>query len=173
MQESYVIYGAGGHAKVIVDLILILGGKIECVFDDNIKEEDVTFMNIQVLKYNSDLFSDSKLIIAIGDNFVRNKISLKLSHDFATLIHPSASVSELASIGKGSVVLSNAVIQAEVTIGEHSIVNVGACIDHEAIVSNFVHIAPMVYVGSSSVIQNGVKINPGAIISRNSEISEN
>ena len=173
MEKSYVIYGAGVHAKVIVDLILEHGGKVECVFDDNVKEENATFMGIPVLKYNEELYRDSKLIIAIGDNKVRKALIHKLKHNFATLIHPKASVSEFALIGKGTVVLANAVIQAEVSIGDHSIVNIGACVDHEVSISDFVHIGPMAYIGGAALIQNGVKIDPGVVVLRNTEIVEN
>lgn len=173
MEKSYVIYGAGGHAKVIIDLVLEHEGKVECVFDDNIEEENTTFMGVPVLKYNEELYRDSKLIIAIGDNKTRKVLANKLKHNFATLIHPKASVSEFALIGKGTVVLANAVIQAEVSIGDHTIVNIGACVDHEVTLSDFVHIGPMAYIGGAALIKNGVKIDPGVIVLRNTEIAEN
>ncbi|NQX55196.1 NeuD/PglB/VioB family sugar acetyltransferase [Pedobacter panaciterrae] len=173
MEKSYVIYGAGGHAKVVIDLVLEHEGRIECVFDDNVEEENATFMGIPVLKYDSESYKDSRLIIAIGDNKVRKALTHKLKHNFATLIHPKASVSEFALIGKGTVVLANAVIQAEVSIGDHTIVNIGACVDHEVSISDFVHIGPMVYIGGAALIKNGVKIDPGVIVLRNTEIAEN
>ena len=173
MEKSYVIYGAGGHAKVIVDLVLEHGGKVECVFDDNVVEENATFMGIQILKYSPEVYKESRLIIAIGDNEARKSLTHKLKHNFATLIHPKASVSEFALIGKGTVVLANAVIQAEVSIGDHSIINIGACVDHEVSISDFVHIGPMAYVGGAAVIKNGAKIDPGVIVLRNTEVAEN
>lgn len=173
MEKSYVIYGAGGHAKVIVDLILEHRGKIECIFDDNVEEENATFMGIPVLKYSCELYRNSKMIIAIGDNKIRRLLTSKLKHNFATLIHPKASVSEFALIGKGTVILANAVVQAEVSIGDHSIINIGACVDHEVSISDFVHIGPMAYIGGAALIKNGVKIDPGVIVLRNTEIAEN
>ncbi|ATP57949.1 transferase [Pedobacter ginsengisoli] len=172
MEKSYVIYGAGGHAKVIVDLILEHNGTVECVFDDNV-EENATFMSIPVLKYDPELYKHSKMIIAIGDNNVRRLLAHKLKHNFATIIHPKASVSEFALIGRGTVVLANAVVQAEVSIGDHSIVNIGACVDHEVSISDFVHIGPLAYIGGAALIKNGVKIDPGVIVLRNTEIAEN
>jgi len=173
MEKSYVLYGAGGHAKVIVDLILELNGRIECVFDDNVEVENATFMNFPVLKYHADLHKDSKMIIAVGDNNARKAIASKLKHSFGNLTHPKASVSDFALIGKGTVVLANAVVQAEVSIGDHSIVNIGACVDHEVSISDFVHVGPMVYIGGGAVIKHGVKIDPGVIVLRNTEIAEN
>jgi len=173
MEKSYVIYGAGGHAKVVIDLVSEHGGNVECVFDDNVEEENATFMGIPILKYNEEIYKTSKLIIAIGDNKIRKAITHKLKHSYATLIHPKASVSEFALIGKGTVVLANAVIQAEVSIGDHTIVNIGACVDHEVSIADFVHIGPMVYIGGAAVIKNGVKIDPGVIVLRNTEVVEN
>jgi acetyltransferase EpsM len=69
--------------------------------------------------------------------------------------------------------LANAVIQAEVSIGDHTIVNIGACVDHEVSIADFVHIGPMVYIGGAAVIKIGVKIDPGVIVLRNTEVVEN
>lgn len=173
MKKSYVIYGSGGHAKVICDLIFELGGQIECIFDDNANQKEEAFMNIPIHKYNSDMFMDSLLIIAIGNNQIRKKVASMVSHNFGTLVHPKATVSALSFIGIGTVILGNAVIQAEARIGNQVIINIGACVDHEAIVEDFANIGPLVYIGGGTQISKMATIEANATISRNLLIDEN
>lgn len=173
MNVSYVIYGAGGHAKVIIDLINDLGSEVKCVFDDGDHSEGATFLGIPVKNYDADLHPESKMIIAIGNNKFRHKLSSRIKHEFAILIHPRAFVSKLAKIGEGTVILGNATIQAEALIGQHVIVNAGACVDHEAVVKDFVHVGPGSYIGGAAIVSESVIIAPLSVIMRNAIISEN
>lgn len=166
IKQSFVIYGAGGHAKVIIDLVLELGGKVECVFDDQPEAINFELMGIPVAEYNPKMFPDAEMIIAVGSNEARQDISRFITHRFATLIHPSAYVSKRATLGEGTVVLANAVIQAEAIIEKHVIVNAGACIDHEVHIHDFTHIGPLVYVGGAATIAPMANIRPGALIKR-------
>lgn len=170
--ESYAVYGAGGHAKVIVDLIKLLGGHIECIFDDNYMESP-NFAGIPVHQYDHTQCVDAKLIIAIGDNEVRKTIAGQLSHRFATLIHPKATVSSSARIGEGTVVLANAVIGADAIVGNHVIINTLVSVDHEVVINNYVHIFPNAYLGGRAVVQEGAVIGPGSVIMRKVTVNEN
>jgi len=166
MMQSYVIYGAGGFCKVILDLILAVGGKVECIFDDFPEKSNYSLMGIKVVKYDRNIFPDAQLIIAIGNNEVRQALSKSLTHQFATIIHPTASVSTFASIGKGSMILANAIVQAEAILGVHVIVNPGVCIDHEVHIGDFVHIGALVYIGGAAKVGELSNIRPGALVKR-------
>ena len=173
MHKSFVIYGAGGHAKVVHELITELGHQVNCFFDDNGQSSSFGNLDIPVYKYDSNIFPEAQLIIAVGNSVVRKKIAGLVGHRFATLIHPQASVSKTANIGSGSIVLAHATVQADVKIGDHVIVNANTCIDHEVQVESFVHISPMCYIGSACVIQEGVTIQPATAILRNTTVSLN
>lgn len=171
MDKSIVIYGAGGHAKVVLDLITDLGHQVDCFFDDSGLNASFGNLGIPVYKYDPNIFPDAELIIAVGNSVVRKKIADFVSHRFATLIHPQASVSKTANIGLGSVVLAHATVQADAKIGDHVIVNANTCIDHEVRVESFVHISPLCYIGSACVIQEGVTIQPATAILRNTLVT--
>jgi len=163
---SYVIYGAGGHASVVADLINLLRGKVETFFDDQPKEVPGGLSR----SYVGNEYLDSKLIVAIGNNLIREEIASKVSHQFGTLIHPSAYVAKDVELGEGTVVLANAVVQSKAKIGNHVIINAGVCIDHNAIINDFVLVYPNVYIGGGAVLEKGALVNAGAVIQRNAVV---
>jgi len=171
MDSSLVIYGAGGHAKVVYELATDLGYQINCFFDDNDPNQFSEKLGIPVHKYDPELYPDAELIIAVGNSVVRKRIAEIVRHQFGTLIHPKASVSKTANIGLGSIVLAHATVQADVNIGDHAIINANTCIDHEVKVESFVHISPLCYIGSACLIEEGVTVQPASAIIRNSVVS--
>ncbi len=166
MITSYVIYGAGGHASVVADLVNLQGSKVEAFFDDQPQEAS----NGLIKPYAANIHPDSELIISIGNNSIREKVAGKVSHKFGTLIHPSAYVAKDAQLGEGTVVLANAVVQSKAKIGKHVIINAGVCIDHNAIIDDFVLIYPNTYVGGGAILEKGVLVNAGAVILRNAVV---
>lgn len=158
--HTFVIYGTGGHARVVKDLVELNGGRVSGYFDD--QSADAC--------YDTTKFAGDDLIIAIGNNHVRQKISENVHHQFGTLIHPHAIVASDVQVGEGTVILAGAVVQANAKIGRHVIVNASACIDHDAVIEDYVHISPFAYIGGGAVIRSGVLIKPGEIILRNTEV---
>jgi acetyltransferase EpsM len=163
---AFVIYGAGGYCKVVIDIIHALGAEVRCVFDDFPEKSNYKLMGVPVRKYDPNCYPDLQIVIAIGNNEVRKSLAHNLKHNFATLIHPKAVVSSSASIGKGSVIMANAIIQAEAKLGEHVIINAGVCVDHEAMLDNFTHIGALVYIGGAAQIGENCNIRPGALVKR-------
>ncbi len=161
------LYGAGGHAKVIIDILRAEGKSVEALVDDN---PDLTEL------YGLDVVHESKglspLIISIGNNAVRKKIAEKHGCAFACAVHPRATVSPSAVIGEGSVVMAGASINAEATIGRHCIINTNASVDHECLIGDYVHISPNaalcgnVEVGEGTHIGAGATVIPGVRIGR-------
>ena len=102
--KKIYIYGASGHGLVVAD-IARNSGYDEIVFLDDASER----------KFGPEL-EKADIIIAIGDNKTRQKISQKVEDvgfEIVNLIHKSAVVSESAVIEKGVVVMPNAVINAK------------------------------------------------------------
>lgn len=161
------LYGASGHAKVVIDIIKSMGAPIDGIFDDN--DAVKTLCEIEVNHKWSD---QSPVIISIGNNRIRKLISERLSCEFDKAVHSSAVISPTASIGDGTVVMAGAIINAEVNIGKHCIINTGASIDHECAISDFVHIAPHstlcgnVQVGEGSWVGAGTTVIPGIKIGK-------
>ncbi len=163
-----LIYGAGGHGRVVYDVMKRLGLNCEGFFDDSSNADLYGLEHYGA--YNKNRYQNSELIIALGDNNLRAIISECVSHNFATLIDPSAVVANTAKVDKGTVVLHRAVVQAEVQIGKHVIINSSAVVDHDCSVGDFSHIAPNatlcgeVTVGKHCLIGAGAVVLPGAIV---------
>ena len=131
------LYGASGHAKVIIDILRANNEKLEALFDDN--EAIDSLLNYPVLRSSE---VRGPLIISIGDNGIRRKIAESLHATFGNAFHPSAIISEEAVIKEGTVVMQGTIIQSGVCIGRHCIINTGASVDHECIIEDYVHISP-------------------------------
>jgi len=161
------LYGASGHAKVIIDILNAINEPILGLFDDNPGLKQL--LNYPVLPLSE---LKSPLIISIGNNKVRKNIADSLSLNFGTALHPTAIISNYAQIGNGTVVMQGAIIQSCVSVGKHCIINTGASIDHDCIVEDFVHISPHatlcgnVNIGEGTWIGAGATVIPGIKIGR-------
>jgi sugar O-acyltransferase (sialic acid O-acetyltransferase NeuD family) len=161
------LYGAGGHAKVIVDILKANNEPIEAFFDDNVLLGQ--FLGYPVLH---SLKVQNPLIITIGNNQIRNKIAESLSVEYGTAIHPSSIISDSVMMNFGSVVMQGVIIQSSVNIGKHCIINAGALVSHDCIIDDYVHISPHatlcgnVTVGEGTWIGAGTTIIPGIKIGK-------
>ena len=161
-----LIFGASGHAKVIIDCLDSQGIQVEGIFDDDIQKS--MLLNYPVLGlYNQSFMSGELLIIAIGDNSIREKITKVVKHKFGIVIHKSAQVSQYATIAEGSVLMHNSIIQSGSNIGRHCIVNTAASVDHDCEIGDFVHIAP------NAVLCGGVKIGEKTLIGAGATVIPN
>ncbi len=176
-----ILIGNGGHSKVIQEMIRSLNFKIIAVLDgkytEHIRENGVEYAPIESIdKY---LKPEVRVVIAIGDNASRRKISDQLSlhpEQYLTVTHPSAIVSSSASIGVGTVIMANTVINAKAIIGNHCIINTGAIIEHENKVDNYCHVSPNatltgdvstgegVHIGASVTVIPGISIGSWSVI---------
>lgn len=161
------LYGASGHAKVIIDILEANHVKIDGLVDDNPDINEL--LGYPVFHGKGNL---SPLIISIGDNKVRQAISHKLNVSFGSAIDPSAVISPRATVQEGTVVMQGAIIQSCVVIGRHCIINTGTSIDHECVVEDYVHVSPHstlcgnVHVGEGSWIGAGTTVLPGVKIGK-------
>ena len=172
---KYLLYGGSGHAKVIVDCLKLQGDEVIGIFDDAPELKELG--NVPVVgSYKSAFQPECKLIISIGNNHIRKKISKMVQHEFGTAIAPSSMISPSASIGNGCVLMQGTIIQANSKIGEHCIINSAASVDHDCQLADFVHISPNAtlcgnvsvgecsHVGAGATIIQGIKIGKNVII---------
>lgn len=163
------LFGASGHAKVIMDIIMAQGDKVDCLYDDAPHYAEIH--EVPVSKA-SETEVVGPLIISIGSNRIRQIISDRYPLEYAKAVHPNAIISPSATIDSGTVVMQGAIIQADAIIGRHCIINSGASIDHECRIDDFVHISPHatlcgnVSVGEGSWIGAGATVIPGIKIGR-------
>ncbi len=175
MQESVVIIGAGGHGKVVADIVLKAGDHVQGFLDDNF-EADEKFIGFPILGRIDDFinFLNARFVIAIGNAQVRENIVEKLQGvSWYTAIHPKAVISEIDTlIGEGTVVMAEAVINAAAKIGKHCIINTGAIVEHDNYIEDFVHVSVGARLAGNVHIGKETWIGIGATVSNNISICE-
>ena len=171
------LYGASGHAKVIVDILKASDIAVDGMFDD-----DKSIDELVSIPVSHEWKGESPIVVSIGNNETRRQIVKKLDCEFGTVIHPSAIISPNAAIGEGSVVMQGAIVQSGAKIGKHCILNTGASIDHECVIEDFVHISPQAtlcgnvhigegaWIGAAAVVIPGVKIGKWSVIGAGSVV---
>lgn len=168
-----VIIGAGGHGKVVLD-ILRAAGRYEPVgfVDADTRLADSEVGGVPVLGPTNVLprLAQQRVrhaIVAIGDNRTRRRYAALLESEgfaLANAVHPTAFVSPTATLGKNVVIGPNASVITEARIGDCAIVNTGAIVEHECEVGEAVHVAPgaclagRVRVGAFAFIGIGAQV---------------
>lgn len=166
-----VIIGAGGHGKVIADIALKNGYTKICFVDDNVIGDVI---GLPVIGKISDVESlnDGKtdFVIGIGNNAVRKTIAEMYNVNWVSIVHPSAQIAWNTEIGKGTVVMANAVVNVCATIGKHCIVNSGAVVEHDNVIEDYVHISPNAALGGTVCVGSLTHVGIGATIKNNTGV---
>jgi len=162
-----IVYGAGGHAKVVIDALERSGRyAVRAVVDD----DPAAAGRVLLDRYRVVSGTDPTLLqpargtvamVAIGSNPGRRRVFEGLQRQgfsFATAVHPAAAVAVDAVLAEGTVVMAGAVVNSDARIGRNVIVNTGARVDHDCRVADHVHLAP------GSVLCGGVSIGEDALI---------
>ena len=174
--------GAGGHAKVIIDILsysprVQVVGLVELatrLFGETI-EGSLILGNDALLPqlFAEGVGSAFIGIGGVGDNVPRAEAYdriLKLGFDPITAIHPRAVVASSAKLGRGVCIMAGAVVNPAVVIGDNVILNSHCTVEHDCVIGDHVHIAPganlsgAVQVGRLSHIGTGASIRQGARI---------
>ncbi|MEC5145442.1 acetyltransferase [Chitinophaga sp. 212800010-3] len=157
------LIGAGGHAKVIIEILQSKRIAVQGVFDDNPAVKQLWKYPVTPLAGSGEQIT-SGMIISIGNNAIRKKVAERLHTRFGVAIHEKANLSPTAMVDEGTVVMAGATINADVKIGRHCIVNTNASIDHDCILEDFVHVSPNAALCGNVSIGEGTHIGAGAVI---------
>ncbi|MGN0170900.1 MAG: acetyltransferase [Lachnospiraceae bacterium] len=170
--KRIAIIGASGHGKVVADIARLNHYK-EIVFldDDRTLILCGRYPVVGVSAYSLDYVrKEYDLVVAIGNAEIRKKMQEQIEaegHRCATLIHPSAVISEDVEVGSGTVVMANAVINPGTKIGKGCIINTGATVDHDNVLGDYVHISVGAHLAGTVEVQERTWIGVGAIVSNN------
>lgn len=174
-KETVLIVGSSGLSKIIID-IFEKEGKYEILglLDAyrNIGEETLGYKVVGKEENLPDLLSKNpncKLFIAIGDNWIRQKVVDKIidiipNIDFASTIHPSAQLGKNVKIGKGVAIMAGAIINSDTIIEDFTIINTKASMGHDCKMLKFSSLAPNVTTGGNVSIGEFSAISIGATI---------
>lgn len=173
MHESVVIIGASGHGKVVADTVIKSGDCVLGFLDDN-PNLGKEFIGFPILGHTDEFnrFQKAKFVVAIGNAEIREEIVEKMQGiSWYTAIHPNAVVSKIdTSIGEGTVIMADAVINAGSKIGRHCIINTGAVVEHDNRIEDFVHVSVGAKLAGNVRIGKGTWIGIGVAIINNLHI---
>lgn len=160
--QGMYLYGAGHHAKVILEILALCDIPVKGVYDDT--PEIAKILNYPVIKDMSLWDINDFIFISIGNNIIRKKIANKLHFPFATISHPFSFISQSAKIGVGTVLMAGVIINSSAIIGKHCILNTACSIDHDCNLGDYVHISPKVGLAGDIIVQEGAHIGIGATV---------
>jgi sugar O-acyltransferase (sialic acid O-acetyltransferase NeuD family) len=163
-----VMFGGGGHAKVVIDIIRQEAKyEIECIIDPITDRRELYGYRIYPEPVG---LTPGAFVVAIGDNKVRKDIFEKMraaGWSPTAVSHPSAMLAPDVEIGAGTVIMAGVIINPATVIGENCIINTGATIDHDCQIGAHSHIAPgcnlagTVTTGAGVFLGLGSKVIPG------------
>lgn len=168
-----VLIGAGGHGRVVLDILRAAGVHMPIGFLD--ADPQLTGQTIGGLPVLGQVNMLPKLkaqkvkgaIISIGDNPPRRRYFQKVldqGFELVNAVHPGSQVSATARLGRNVVIAAGAVVSTDARLGDGVIVNTSAVIDHECEIGRSVHICPSatlagrVRVGDETFIGLGCNI---------------
>ncbi|MEB3329565.1 MAG: NeuD/PglB/VioB family sugar acetyltransferase [Candidatus Sericytochromatia bacterium] len=164
MLRRVAIHGAGGHAKVVWD-ILTAAGDVVVGFVSDAPQAD-TLLGVPVVAAREALPAHDGVVVAIGDNAARRRVFLALQEAHVPLlsaVHPRAVVADRVTLGAGAVVAAGAVINLDSEVGANSIVNTGATLDHDNRLGPHAHVAPGCHLAGSVTIEEGAFLGVGTV----------
>ena len=181
-------FGAGGHAKVVIEILRSL--------------QDYTIIGL--LEARRELWGESVLgVEVLGDDSMMAELKQRgIEHGFIGVgtvgdaqpriqlyekvtgfgfqivpaIHAAAIVSSTATIGAGPTIMAGAIVNANAVIGDNVIVNTGAIVEHDCVIGDHAHIATGArlaggvqvgqgsHIGIGAVVRQEIRIGDGAIV---------
>jgi UDP-perosamine 4-acetyltransferase len=172
MKNEIIVVGAGGHAKVCIELLQAMGEHVAyCLGQEGGTKH---CLGIPVLQGDDQLYPLRekgywKVFIALGDNHLREflaTLAIDQGFQMVNAISPQAIISPSVRLGKGIAIMAGAVINAEVAIADLAIINTGTSVDHDCQIGYAAHLAPQcvlagnVRVGNHSFLGVGCKVIP-------------
>jgi len=166
--DPLVVFGCGGHGKVVADAALAEGWKVLGFLDDNPERHgEVGFAGLPVLGGLGWLENNPAVRVAlgVGDNAFRQELAARLEAErrhIATIVHPAAVVTPSAHLCQGAVVFAGAVVNPDAEIGPGAIVNTSAVVEHDVRVGAYAHVSPNAALGGGASLGDRAHLGLGA-----------
>ena len=168
-----IIIGAGGHGRVVLELVRATGLYDVVGFVDP-RPQTGPIMGVPVLGSDEILpqlrtEGLQHAFVALGNNRARERVGLllgSLGFERPPLVHPSAFISPTAFLQKGALIMARAVLGTQAVLEEGAILNTGAVADHDNRLSANCHVAPgcalagFVSIGARTLIGTGTSVRP-------------
>lgn len=174
LSSRVLILGAGGHGRVVLDILQQSGhSDVAGFLDNNVEIHGRRIDGVPVLGGIADVarlaaeHDARSIVIAIGDNGVRRGLARsirRLGLELVNAIHPSATIAASATLGRNVVAAAGVVVCAHCQIGDSVILNTGCIVDHQTMVGEGAHICPGVRVAGRVKIESGAFLGIGSTV---------
>lgn len=196
--KPFIVIGAGGHAKVVIDLIRTLGGSVLFATDTDRQRHGGTVSGAPIKGGDDEIekcapaevrlaigvgISGADLTEAAGRRPALAQGFVDVGYEFPPLVHPGAIVAGEHRVDTGAQVMAGAVLQSYSRVDRFAIVNTRASVDHDSAVGAASHIGPgatvcggvtigsACYVGSGATIVNDIIVTDRVLLTAGSTLT--
>lgn len=189
-QGDLIGIGAGGHARVMIELAQQCGYRMVCLLEPESSSCDQRMLDhVKIERVDEEMYfrklvrasrscgdcsavspSPPAAVLCIGtarDTDRRTTVFERLEaigYTTPALVAPSAILENHVQIGRGVHVLSGALIAAGASLGHNVLVNHRVIVEHDCRIGNHVHLA------SGSILCGGVVVGDRALIGAGSVV---
>ena len=171
--KDLIIFGASGFGREVAWAVERLN-KVTPTWNllgfmddaDDIQGSEIN--GYKVLGKTADVgnYPDAYYVVAVGASRTREKIvsnmkTVNHSIKFGTVIDPSVEMSDLVTIGEGTIICAHTIITVNIEIGAHVIINLDCTVGHDAVLQDFVTLYPSVNVSGITNIGHAVELGTG------------
>lgn len=171
--KDLIIFGASGFGREVAWAVERLNRvtptwNLLGFMDDADDIQGTEINGYKVLGKTADVsnYPDAYYVVAVGASRTREKIvsnmkTVNPSIKFGTVIDPSVEMSDLVTIGEGTIICAHTIITVNIEIGSHVIVNLDCTVGHDAVLQDFVTLYPSVNVSGITNIGHAVELGTG------------
>lgn len=182
--KDLIIFGASGFGREVAWLVERINRvsptwNLLGFMDDNAAIQGTEINGYRVLGGTDAVrnYMDAYFVCAVGASRVRETIIWNLKAinpniKFATVIDPSVEMSDLVTIGEGTIICAHTIVTVNITIGDHVIINLDCTIGHDAILRDYVTLYPSVNVSGMTDIGRCSELGTGMQIIQGKSVGE-
>lgn len=182
--KDLIIFGASGFGREVAWAVERMN-KVASTWnilgfmddDDSIQGTEVNGYKVLGKSTEVRQYPDAFFVVAVGASRTREKIvsNMKVINPdikFGTVIDPSVEMSDLVTIGDGTIICAHTIITVNIEIGSHVIINLDCTIGHDAILHDFVTLYPSVNVSGITNIGHAVELGTGMQIIQGKSVGD-
>jgi sugar O-acyltransferase (sialic acid O-acetyltransferase NeuD family) len=170
--RAVLIFGAGGHGKVVADVAQSCGHQVRGFIDDDVARDGQTHYGLPVYAWQR-LFDtlaawrEVAIVPAIGDNRARVSLIERVRGAGCTVLtvtHRRAIVAPTVVLGEGTVVMAGAIANPDARVGPGVVLNTGSITEHDVQIGPYAFLGPKVSLGGAASIGARAFLGIGATV---------
>lgn len=181
--EPIVIFGAGGFAREVLDLLRDINCEKQLwnilgFIDDNPSTWGTHINDLPVLGGTQWLNSISQspfMALGVGSPVTKYKVATHIRttiRGFPPLVHPSVIASPYVTLGQGAIIAAGTILTNRISIGDFAMLNLACTVGHDCSLGQFVSVSPGTNISGNVQIGDGCDIGTGTKIIQGITISE-